>query len=340
MTPRLITAPPPPLRSARLEPAAWSRHGRDGGVLGGLGYGVGVPGAGAVRAPVLSSGPMLDAWITGGELQHGRSGCVQWRHNGRWLFGTVELDEAAEGRDLQALTRQAYADIFTTLQATGCRHLQQLWNYVPRINEAQDGLERYRHFNAGRQIAFLEAGLPAFEDAPAACCLGLREGPLCVHFLAGTQAPRAVENPRQVSAYHYPQIYGPRSPTFSRAALVPLQRGQVGLLISGTASIVGHLSMHAGDVEAQTHETLSNLQAVIAAAERRCSARFQLQDFDCVVYVRHAGQAETVQRVLRERLGADAPAVRSAVMLQADICRTDLLVEIEAHGSATGELAA
>ncbi|NML18545.1 chorismate transformation enzyme, FkbO/Hyg5 family [Azohydromonas caseinilytica] len=326
---------PAPLQVRRMALAAWPQSLLATTLLGGLGYG---DGPDAVRAPVLSAAPMVDAWSGVGTVREGRSGRVRWRHDGRWLWGALEIDEAAEGIGLQALVRQAYADIFAALQATGCRHLLRLWNYVPRINEAQDGLERYRHFNAGRQLAFLDAGQAAFEGAPAASCLGVQGGPLCVRFLAGTQAAVPVENPRQVPAYHYPSAYGPRSPTFSRAALVPLPPGRVALLVSGTASIAGHLSLHAGDVEAQTLETLLNLQTVIAAAEARCSARLALRDFDCVIYVRHAEHAATVQRLLQDRLGADAHAVRSAVMLQADVCRADLLVEIEAHGSAPGEL--
>jgi enamine deaminase RidA (YjgF/YER057c/UK114 family) len=335
MTASLLAAAP--LQVQRMALAAWAPHQHADTLLGGLGYG---DGADAVRVPVLSGAPMVDVWSSAGKVRQGRSGRVRWRHDGRWLWGALELDEATEGIELQTLVREAYADIFAVLQASACPHLLRLWNYVPRINEAQDSLERYRHFNAGRQQAFLDAGRSAFEGAPAASCLGVRDGPLCVRFLAGTQAAVPVENPRQVPAYHYPSAYGPRSPTFSRAALVSPQPGRVALLISGTASIAGHLSLHAGDVEAQTLETLLNLQAVIAAAGSRCSARFALQDFDGVVYVRHAEHAETVRRVLRDHLGVEARVVRSAVMLQADVCRADLLVEIEAHGCAAGELTA
>ena len=335
MTGSLLAAAP--LQVERLASAGWARHRHAHNLLGGLGYG---EGGDAVPAPVLSGAPAVDAWSGAGELRQGCSGRVRWRHDGRWLWGALDIAEAVQGIELQAVVRQAYADIFTVLQDSACSHLLRLWNYVPRINEVQDGLERYRHFNAGRQLAFLDAGRSAFEGAPAASCLGLQDGPLCVRFLAGALAAVPVENPRQVSAYHYPSAYGPRSPTFSRAALVSPQPGRVALLISGTASIAGHLSLHAGDVEAQTLETLLNLQAVVAAAQARCSARFALEDFDCVVYVRHAAHADVVRRVLQQRLGAQARFVRTAVMLQADVCRADLLVEIEAHGCAAGELIA
>ncbi len=162
-----------------------------------------------------------------------------------------------------------------SLEQTGCAHLLRVWNYLPQINGDGGGLERYRQFNLGRQQAFVEAGQAAFEGAPAACALGIHQGALCIRFLAGRTAPLPIENPRQVSAYRYPPTYGPRAPTFSRAAIAEIGGGEVALFISGTASIVGHETVHVGEVLAQTQETLRNLDAVIAAANERTTARFE-----------------------------------------------------------------
>ncbi|MEI4872760.1 hypothetical protein Q8G47_28955, partial [Klebsiella pneumoniae] len=85
------------------------------------------------------------------------------------------------------------------------------------------------------------------------------------------------------------------------------------LFISGTASIVGHETVHLGDVRAQTHETLRNLAAVIAAANARTSAVFELSRLEAVVYVRHVSDAPIVREVLDEVLGTDAHTVRQAV---------------------------
>jgi enamine deaminase RidA (YjgF/YER057c/UK114 family) len=331
-----------PLLVQRVPPAQWRALAASATPpLGALAFGTDVPGTAPMSTRLLSAGlDVVDVWSSPGPQQHGRCGSVRWRHNGGWLFGAVELDEAAEGQGLQALAERAYRDIFETLRSTGCTHLQRLWNYLPGINADGGGLERYRQFNSGRQVAFLDAGYAAFEGAPAACAIGTRSGPFCVRFLAGTSAPLAVENPRQVSAYHYPTAYGPRSPTFSRAALVRPAPGTVGLLISGTASIVGHQTLHHGDVGAQTRETLANLHAVIEAAQARCSARFALSEMDCVVYVRHAGDTPLIRTLFEASVGAASRAARSAVVVEADVCRADQLVEIEAHGFAPGEVRA
>ena len=293
-----------------------------------------------VNARVLSShGAMADVWdVTGTHTESGTTGIARWRTDGHWLLGAIDLDEAAEQQGLAELAHRAYRDLFKTLEQAGTPHLQRIWNYLPQINADGGGLERYRQFNLGRQEAFFEAGRAAFEGAPAACALGIHQGMLSIRFLAGQAAPLPVENPRQVSAYRYPETYGPRSPTFSRAALSDIGDGNIALFISGTASIVGHETQHHGDVQEQARETLRNLAAVIAAANERVTATFSLAELDCVVYVRHPSDTEAVRGVIESELGADAPMARHAVYLEADICRSDLLVEIEAHTVAAGGL--
>jgi chorismate lyase / 3-hydroxybenzoate synthase len=315
--------------------------------LGGLLYGA-EPGTthraviGSVPAPLLgAAAPQLDAWRGHGVPVRGENPQgARWQHDEDWLFGAIDVPEHPIG--LEAAAAFAYAGVFDALRRSGKTQLLRVWNYLPRINadhEQGAAMERYKLFNAGRQQAFLDAGERAFEGSPAACAIGLADGPLRVRFLAGRGAVHHVENPRQVSAYHYPQRYGPRAPTFSRAALAEAGEGRVGLFISGTASIVGHESVHHGDVRAQVRETVANLQAVLDNATSKCSARWSLRDVHGVVYVRHVHDHEAVVDELARAapdLGRDAGEL---VFLHADICRRELDVEIEGHAWAEGELA-
>lgn len=265
------------------------------------------------------------------------------RSDGEWTFGRLQLPESAAA-DLEALSHAAYTRLFAALAQAGTPQLLRLWNYLPRINQEQAGLERYRQFNLGRQAAFQQAGRSAFDGAPAACALGCpgpadaEEASVCsgltLYFLAGRQPVTPIENPRQVSAYRYPSQYGPAAPSFSRAALADLGSGGVGLFISGTASIVGHETVHLGDVRAQTRETLTNLRTVCEQASQHAGRTFRVEELEWVVYLRHPADLEAVRDELTQALGADSPALRSALVVQADVCRADLLVEIEAHGVA------
>ena len=149
---------------------------------------------------------------------------------------------------------------------------------------------------------------------------------MSIAFMAGRVAPQYLENPRQVSAFDYPPKYGPRSPTFSRAVLLPLTRQEI-LFISGTASILGHETMHGGDVMAQTRETMRNISALLDEASKISKgSKYTLGELHYRVYIRHAADFAAVRDILRQWVGPDS----AVVYIQADVCRTYLLVEIEA----------
>jgi hypothetical protein len=231
--------------------------------------------------------------------------------------------------------------LFAALQASACPQLLRVWNYLPRINDTSSGLERYRQFNAGRQRAFIDAGFDAFQGSPAACALGSAGSAgtgLSIRFLAARTMPVPLENPRQVPAWSYSPTYGARSPTFSRAALAEAGDGRVLLLVSGTASIVGEDSVHPGDVPAQLAETLTNLRSVIDVARSRCTADFSLATLICTVYLRDPRDLAVVRAGLAAAQRQDSPAVADAIYVHADICRSELLLEIEGHAILPGKL--
>jgi chorismate lyase/3-hydroxybenzoate synthase len=289
--------------------------------------------ASALQAPLLAAeGAFLDAWIGGNDTQEHSLGCVRYVTDGHWLHGCAVLDESELG--MQAAAQRIYADVFAVLGATPCSQLLRVWNYFADINVESEGIERYRQFNAGRQQAFIDAQRSAFDGSPAACALGTYGGPLQVSFLAGHKAPVAIENPRQVSAYRYPDTYGRRAPTFSRAALADVGGGRSALFISGTASIVGHASMHVGDVRRQTEESLINIAAVREAAEARSGLAIPASDMFYTVYVRCPEDLNVIREVFERAVGPASFAAREATYLNADVCRAELLVEIEAHGFA------
>jgi len=287
--------------------------------------------AGALQADLLApDAALLDAWISSTGTHEDQLGCVHYATDGDWLHGCIVLDDKLLGMPTSA--QRAYADLFAVLATSPCAQLLRVWNYFADINVETGGVERYRQFNAGRQQAFIEAQRSAFDGSPAACALGTRDGPLRIYFLAGRKPPLAIENPRQVSAYRYPETYGPRAPTFSRAALADVGNGRSALFISGTASIVGHQSMHDGDVRRQTEESLINISAVREAAELRAALLIPASEMIYTLYVRHPHDLGVVREVFERAVGPDTPAARDAIYLNADICRSELLVEIEAHG--------
>lgn len=247
-----------------------------------------------------------------------REGRIRLAVSSRVAFGAIEAS-AGEGTELEATTRSLYGEILRVLRDLEL-HPLRFWNVLPGINEEDDGMERYRWFCRGRGDAFRELLGEGFEERLcAASAVGSDGDSLLVYFLAGPEPGEQVENPRQVSAYAYPRRYGPRSPSFARATRAP---GSLGgqLLLSGTASVVGHGTLHRESVEGQLEETLRNLDCVAATGGY---GRGDLRALK--VFVRHAGDLPAI----RERLEAELPPELPVLYLRADICREDLLLEIE-----------
>jgi enamine deaminase RidA (YjgF/YER057c/UK114 family) len=293
--------------------------------------------------PLLTGAPhRYEVWSMRRASISGQHGRVHFRRTAGILFGSISIAEStlemsqsdsggASSSPLQQVTARLYGEICATLESEGFPHLLRVWNYLPHINRISEGIERYQQFNTARQKALHIFGRAVVGSVPAASALGsIGEGPVVVYFLAGRTAPIFVENPRQVSAYHYPPEYGTHRPAFSRAALLS-EPESLTLFISGTASIVGHRSLHPGDVAAQTRETLSNIEALVAEANRlQRGVRFSMDALVYKVYVRHPEDLPVIQAGLAAAPGASA----QSIYLQADICRQDLLVEIEATGIA------
>ena len=334
------------------QPASWWQN-----VLGIVGFekppsfdGVRVPVTASMTPALRSNDELCEVWRVAGppvRLSNGAAtqGRVHYRHSEDLLFGSITVEERivdaqagvpgdadGAGADAGALlraTETAYQEIFAVLRHTEHRHLIRIWNYLPEINRQADGDERYRLFNSARQLAFRNSGQATVGTVPAASALGSPAGsPISIYFLAARKPPTMIENPRQTSAYHYPPKFGRHSPIFSRACVLNASAG-TSLFVSGTASIVGHETIHHGDVGAQTRETMANIDALLDEANRvAAQGRYSLDGLKFKVYVRRPSDLGAIEGVLSKSLRPSTPIV----YLQADVCREDLLVEIEATG--------
>lgn len=265
--------------------------------------------------------PLLDPaaveiWQVDGSVRSGIDDTLQWSTGGGWLFAAINVDEREHGGP-EGAAAWAYMRLCEFLRTRAERHVLRLWNYQGDINRGNGDAERYKQFCAGRV-----RGMGSFftDGFPAASALG-HHGPahqLQVYLLACDQPGTRVENPRQVSAWHYPRQYGRTPPSFARATSLPASNV---LAISGTAAVVGHASAHHDDVEAQVREILTNLDALLASTG--IGAGFNSRS-PLKVYVRHADDAAQVRELLRKCL-PDAPLL----VLNADVCRSELLVEID-----------
>ena len=277
-------------------------------------------------SPLREAAAPYEVWRAAGPVATGREGAIRYSHDGALMFGVLEWEEP-DGGILHA-SAHAYAALVAFWRDSDYPHLLRIWNYFDAITLGEGDSERYRQFCVGRVQGLGDVDT---RTLPAATAIGSRDGRrvLQVYWLAAREPGLPLENPRQVSAYRYPREYGPQSPTFARALLPPSPR--VPLLLSGTASIVGHASQHADSLRAQLDETLTNLDSLLGAARERAPTLSPHLDGTSrlKVYVRDATDADAVAAQLEARLGTRVPWL----MLHADVCRRELLVEIEGmHG--------
>jgi len=275
--------------------------------------------------PQFNGTSLAEVWTSTLPLTYHQADGIHCAMNDEVLFGALQLEESP-GTLLDTVTYTAYRRLLAQVRALGYSHLLRVWNYFPHINRESDGLERYRRFCAGRHQALAE-GLAGFPHTlPAGTAVGTMSGPLKIHFLASRQPGTHVENPRQVSAYEYPLVYGPRSPSFARASLRQSISGSH-LLIAGTASVVGHVSVHIGDPYKQTMEIIQNLNALLTHTEQLHGiTRGQWYGQALFkIYIRHPEHVAMIRDILQGQL----PSHTQTLYLQGDMCRNELLLEIE-----------
>ncbi|MCG6117657.1 MAG: pteridine-dependent deoxygenase [Aquimonas sp.] len=275
----------------------------------------------------LLGGPCFEAWECDGRVEPfaaAAAGLPRGARCGGLEFAQLDCTQ----EDAGSAAETAYARLQAHRLGGGHPHLLKVWNFLDGLLEGTGDNERYRRFCVGRAAA-----LPLPEsDLPAATAIGYRNGDrgLRMHWLAATQPGEPVENPRQVPAYRYPRSYGPQAPGFARAMLAPAGSA-LPLLISGTAAVVGHASAHPGRAAEQLREIRQNLDSLLqAAAERRPHLPALLGAASPLrLYLREPAQAAMLAQLLDELLPSAVPRI----LLQGDICRAELAVEIDGfHG--------
>jgi len=275
-----------------------------------------------VALPAPADAP-FECWRVAGPVRSGRTDGIAWSDDGQLQFGALEVPDTGGG-GIEAAAAMAYARLQEWLAASDYPHPLRLWNYLDAITAGDGDDERYRRFCVGRARGIGRALAPA--ELPAATAIGhpSPSGRLQLYWLAAKTPGTPLENPRQVQAWRYPRQYGPQAPGFARA-LLPATHAMP-LLVSGTAAVVGHASVHGDSLEAQFDEILANLGSP-GEAPRRTPPGLPNGPGPgprLKVYVRDAEALPAVEALLQQRL----PGV-PRLLLHGHVCRRELAVEID-----------
>ena len=299
-----------------------------------------------LQPPCCGAALAVEAWAIGGKdvrVEHfGPQALAVSYDSVRWVYcGGVTVGASVRGvypQALDALTRLRAA----LAEAGGSfQRVVRTWFYLGGIMEAEAGVRRYQELNRARtdfyhDIHFNGSSLDSGEPCgfyPASTGIGMSGSGLVASCMAlETRRDdvflRSIENPRQTPAYAYAAEHSPQSPKFSRAVALVLGT-YVTTWVSGTASIVDSESRHLGDPEKQTAQTIDNIERLISAdnfaSHSLKGAGASLRDLAKIrVYLKRARDLAKCRRICEQRFGS-VPAIYAV----ADVCRPELLVEIE-----------
>ncbi len=304
-----------------------------------------------VQPPCGGQALAIEAWALGGEeveVQFPAPDVATIQYDGlRWIYaaGISSPDTAKSAYEESSLAFKELAARLAAADAS-CRDVPRIWLYQGGITQREtsatgEDRERYRELNRARTDFFQQqeamGRMPISREGrtcyPASTGIGMAGRGLTISCM-GLQTDRddvlwqPLENPWQTSAYDYATRYSAKSPKFSRAMAVRIGN-YVTNWVSGTASILNSETVHLGDAEKQTEQSIDNIQRLISSENLEGhglpGAGAELSELAKVrVYVKHLDDFKTCQAVCRRRFG-DVPIIYAL----ADICRPDLLVEIE-----------
>ncbi|MBN2485476.1 MAG: hypothetical protein JXB34_05855 [Bacteroidales bacterium] len=217
------------------------------------------------------------------------------------------------------------------------------WNYIENITEftVQNG-SKSQHYQIFNDVRSEYYGQVHFKNGyPAATGIGTNSGGVVVDFIAYKAVEEdnvyALKNPVQTDAHKYTHKVleennmvpkkTESTPKFERAKLIVHHNGAT-MFISGTAAIKGEQTIAQGDIDMQTRVTLENI-AILAGHENLTAhgihASFNKKYFSLLrVYVKNETNIQAVKNIIDE-LHPYCPCK----IIQSDICRSNLLIEIE-----------
>lgn len=267
--------------------------------------------------------PLCEHWFSVEPLRHGGEDHWEYAYNAHVLVGWTPINTKDKA---ETMAEKAYRQMSEIADKTGFPYFIRIWHYLPDLNREENGVSRYRAFCKGRRRALSQQ---VSRGLCAATVIGSQSAGSII-FIATRKPIVAFENPRQVSASDYPMYDDAEKPLFSRAvrwSYPPPYDPHDAIFISGTASIVGSESKHAGDTLAEFREILCNLDNLLHATAHAGGT---------VDYMKIYMADKTMRPMIKSELAKYHPTTL-AVFSSGSICRPELTVEVEAiatHHSA------
>jgi enamine deaminase RidA (YjgF/YER057c/UK114 family) len=286
-------------------------------------WGEGIAGV-IIRA--VSSDTTDDVWT----IMDGGNPCGRgWRRNGAAYLQLQNIQEKTGSRPCQVRGMLDRAESILRRNGASYRDVARTWLYLSEI------LDWYPEFNKARSEKYGEFGImPGPGDSrlllPASTGIGAdvpSGAAASMDLLAvvedGDRASlvRKLINRGQLDAFRY-------GAAFSRGAVIEEEDVKL-IQVSGTAAIDEHgVSLFPGDIRSQITCTLDKIETLLGQ-EGACLADICA----ATIFVKRPEYAEVFREIAAVRGLSDLPAV----CVVADVCREELLFEIDGEASVRRE---
>ncbi|MBR4854482.1 MAG: hypothetical protein IKU88_07110 [Alistipes sp.] len=198
------------------------------------------------------------------------------------------------------------------------------WNYIEQITHLSPEGQNYQQFNDARSRFYSKTDW--VNGYPAATGIGTSHGGVTIVVDAAknsSKCSQAIDNPLQVSAHAYSQqvlidsdnTRHKSTPKFERARILDIGGGSM-IYISGTAAIRGEESSPSNDIAEQLRLTMENIAHLYDSSEYRVEM--------LRIYLKHRSNWPEVKSWIENNCNEI-----EALCIEADICRQELLIEIE-----------
>lgn len=266
-------------------------------------------------------------------ISKGENGAVMFEKNGsKILIGNVQAFKNSECRTNAEKAFLKLSQIFETV-GFPVHSIVRQWNYIEDILGFDAQEQHYQSFNNVRSTFYGEAFTRT--GYPAATGIGMNQGGIIIEFIA-IQSPELItfpiDNPEQISAHAYSEnvLVGEQcvlktTPKFERARYLELFGKKI-IFISGTASIRGEHTVGVGNPAEQTEITISNIEQLYSkqVLSKITTDELTPKYGHARVYIKDRKDYNAIRKTFKTHFG-NLPVV----YIIADICRKDLLVEIE-----------
>jgi hypothetical protein len=281
------------------------------------------------------------------ELIHKQNDEASWlvfqRESVKMIFASGLGDSNDETNILQqSIAAFAQLSRILTEEEMEFSNIMRQWNYIEQItgNFLQNNSisQHYQIFNDVRSMFYQSADFK--NGYPAATGIGMHCGGIIIDVIAARVEVEklvvALKSPVQLDAFSYSKEvlaendtmpnFSRTTPKFERAKILFTPESLL-ILISGTAAIIGQSSTSKLSVEQQTEMTIQNILRLISSENLLEHGIESAEDATITylrVYVKHSKDMAQVKNICMKYF-----TLLPIVYVVADICRSELLVEIE-----------